>query len=91
MIEDFPPTDASSAMLYLPLEQWNKLLLQRPNMWYRLKQCYRVLEHDPVSTPHDFRTRAKTGAGCRAMFRFLWKYRAKIREKGLDFPHFLTR
>jgi hypothetical protein len=25
------------------------------------------------------------------MFRFLWKHRVKIREAGLDFPHFLTR
>jgi hypothetical protein len=91
MIEEFPRTDTSAVMLHLSLEEWNKLLIQRPNIWYRLKQCYRALEHDPASTPREFRKRVKSGAGCRAMFRFLWKYRAKIREAGLDFPYFLTR
>jgi hypothetical protein len=91
MIEEFPPTDTSSAMLHLSFEDWNKLLIQRPNVWYRLKQCYRALKRDPATTPREFKSRTKSGAGCRAMFRFLWKHRAKIREAGLDFPQFLTR
>ena len=91
MIEDFPATDPSSAWLHLSIEQWNRLLIRHPNMWFRLKKCYYLLESDPENAPKEFGSRSKSGIGCRSMFRYLWKYRMQIREAGFDFPHFLTR